>query len=162
MKAPWDHGIFPRHLDRSTAPVQWSGSVVPMKARDAADRRTIKPTRHPHRLASPKARGLGGARGVVDATDGPLERRRNDGECDSEWNSAEAEKSRDTGLPSGRPTTRCGSGNAATHCADVATTTTSSPRRPRPLASSTPLAEGGSINRSGAARRDIEMRREGG
>lgn len=52
-----------------------------------------------------------------------------------------------------------------THCADVATSTTSSPRRPRPLALlrlASSIAKGGSINRSRRVQRsprDIEMSR---
>lgn len=68
-------------------------------------------------------------------------------------------------VASGRPTTRCASTDAATHCADVATTTTSSPRRPSeaPLAPLLPArratrgGEGG-IDQSNARRESTRYR----
>lgn len=98
-------------------------------------------------------------------------------DADPSWDERESrEKSRHWAGASGRPTTRCASTDAATHCADVATTTTSSPRRPSaaPLAPlllsvgrgtrATELLEGGEggIDQSNTReqeRRDIEMSR---
>lgn len=68
-------------------------------------------------------------------------------------------------VASGRPTTRCASTDAATHCADVATTTTSSPRRPSeaPLAPLLPARQAtrggeGGIDQSNARRESTRYR----
>ncbi|KAK1123094.1 hypothetical protein K0M31_008727 [Melipona bicolor] len=104
---------------------------IPRKRATGAGRqrqRTIKPTtRREHRFALWEKSASSSLVTVTRGDDRIEERYDGNGK-----NSAETEKCRGS-LPSGRPTTRCGSSNTAIHCADVATTTTSSPRRPRDL-----------------------------